>query len=426
MTVAALIAVFLFASPAMRIIQRVRQIANEFVLASVALNERTIEFLQGLRLVRTFARNDYAIANVDDVLMESVSANRRGLIWQATITPVMELLTTIGVATFLVGGYLLLGDDSKNTLPSLIAFLFVLNRLMTRMATINNVIANVNSYIPFVQRISDILRTDDKNYIESGRQRFQGLRDRMEFKNVSLRYVENEEMALNHTSFTVPSGSMVAFVGESGAGKSTIFNLLLRLYDPTSGQILVDGLDLRELDLKRWREHIGTVSQDAFIFNASIRDNIAFGKLDATQEQIIAAARAAHAHDFIIESAEGYETVIGERGHRLSGGQRQRIAIARAIVRNPEILILDEATSALDSYSERLIQAALDELRSERTVLVIAHRLSTITMADQIFVLDQGKLIEQGTHEELLALNGRYTYLWQIQSKSEQMPTEKK
>ena len=420
MTLAALVAVLFFASPAGRIIRRVREMAREFIQASVALNERTIEFLQGLRLIRSFARQDYAITNVDTVLIESVTAKRRGLIWQATITPVMELFTTIGVAIFLIGGYLLLGDESKNTLPGLIAFLFVLNRMMIRVATINNTVAKINNLLPVVQRITEILRTDDKDYLVSGHKRFKGLGKRIEFNNVSLSYVENEHQALNQVSFAVPRGSMVAFVGESGAGKSTVFNLVLRLYDPTSGQILVDGTDLREFDLKTWRERIGTVSQDAFIFNASIRDNIAFGKLDATQEQIMAAAQAAHAHDFIMELADGYQTVIGERGYRLSGGQRQRIAIARAILRNPEILILDEATSALDTHSERLIQAALDELRSQRTVLAIAHRLSTITMADQILLLDRGRLVEQGTHEELLALNARYAHLWRLQSKSEQ------
>ena len=421
MTLAAMGAMLLLGSSSGRIIRSVRRIAHQFIVATIAFNERTIEFLQGLRLVRSFAQEDYAIKMVDIVLLESVKARRRGLVWQSTITPLIELLTIIGVAVFLIGGYLLLGDESRDTLPGLIVFIFVLSRLMGRAGAINNIVAKTNDLIPAAQRTAEILRTDDKHYILSGREQFKGLRHQIEFKGVSLCYRKNENQALRQVSFAIPSGSMVAFVGESGAGKSTIFNLLLRLYDPTDGKILLDGLDLRELDLKSWREKIGTVSQDAFIFNASIRDNIAFGKLDATEEEMMAAARAAHAHDFIMELAEGYDTVIGERGYRLSGGQRQRIAIARAIVRNPEILILDEATSALDSHSERLIQAAFDKLRSNRTVLVIAHRLSTITMANQIFVLDQGQLVEQGTHQELLALNGRYARLWQLQSKSEKV-----
>jgi ABC-type multidrug transport system fused ATPase/permease subunit len=212
---------------------------------------------------------------------------------------------------------------------------------------------------------------------------------------------------------------MVALVGESGGGKSTIADLILRLFEPDTGAILVNDIPLREYLLADWRGKIGVVSQDAFLFHSSIRDNIAFGRLDATDLEIERAAKSAHAHDFIQKLEKQYDTIIGDRGHRLSGGQRQRIAIARAIVRRPEILVLDEATSDLDSNSERIIQRALDELRSNRTIIAIAHRLSTVAMADEILVMEQGRIVERGTHTKLLNSKGRYAHMWQLQTAPE-------
>lgn len=211
---------------------------------------------------------------------------------------------------------------------------------------------------------------------------------------------------------------MLALVGESGSGKSSIADLLLRLYSPTDGQILVDGVDLQQLEWSSWRDRIGVVGQETFLFNASIRDNIAFGNLNATDSEIEEASRLAHAHEFILELPRRYETVLGDEGHGLSGGQRQRLAIARAILRDPEILILDEATSDLDSHSERLIEESLQRLSGHRTVLAIAHRISTVARADRILVLSRGRVVESGSHEELLRAGGGYAALWSLQSGS--------
>jgi ABC-type multidrug transport system fused ATPase/permease subunit len=213
---------------------------------------------------------------------------------------------------------------------------------------------------------------------------------------------------------------MTAIVGESGAGKSTVLDLILRLYDPTAGAILADGIPLPEYDQKAWRNLIGMVNQDIHIFNASIHQNIAFRRPDADREEVERAARIANAHEFILELPNGYDTVVGERGMRLSGGQRQRIAIARAVLHDAPILILDEATSELDSHIERKIQESIARLSSDRTIIAVAHRLSTISMADQILVLESGRLVEQGTHSELLDLSGIYASLWRIQSQSEE------
>ena len=234
------------------------------------------------------------------------------------------------------------------------------------------------------------------------------------FNDVSFAYNENEEV-LSHVSFEVKPGEMIAFVGPSGAGKSTVASLLPRFYDATNGSITIDGQDIRKVTLDSLREQVGIVPQETVLFNGSVYDNILYGRLDATREEVEAAAKAANAHDFIMQLPNGYETMLGDRGMNISGGQRQRISIARAILKNPQILILDEATSALDTESERVVQEALDRLMVGRTSFVIAHRLSTIKNADKIMVLEKGQLIEQGNHDELMAMDGLYAHLYKIQ-----------
>ena len=240
------------------------------------------------------------------------------------------------------------------------------------------------------------------------------------FNDVSFAYNKNEEV-LSHVSFEVKPGEMIAFVGPSGAGKSTVASLLPRFYDATNGSITIDGQDIRKVTLDSLREQVGIVPQETVLFNGSVYDNILYGRLDATREEVEAAAKAANAHDFIMQLPNGYETMLGDRGMNISGGQRQRISIARAILKNPQILILDEATSALDTESERVVQEALDRLMVGRTSFVIAHRLSTIKNADKIMVLEKGQLIEQGNHDELMAMDGLYAHLYKIQYRSKEV-----
>ena len=239
--------------------------------------------------------------------------------------------------------------------------------------------------------------------------------DRIEFQDVSFRYEDGKEV-LRHISLTVPKGKTIALVGQSGSGKSTLVDLIPRYHDVTSGRILIDGKDIRDVRVKDLRSLIGNVNQEAILFNDTIFNNIAFGVEGATMEQVIAAAKIANAHEFIMEKEDGYNTNIGDRGNKLSGGQRQRISIARAILKNPPILILDEATSALDTESERIVQEALDRLMASRTTIAIAHRLSTIKNADEICVLHDGEIVERGRHEELIALNGYYKRLNDMQA----------
>jgi ATP-binding cassette subfamily B protein/subfamily B ATP-binding cassette protein MsbA len=266
-----------------------------------------------------------------------------------------------------------------------------------------------------IDRLNEILSPAGKQFRRQAGVHFRKMEVGIQLEQVSLRYDPKLPLALSEISFSIPKGQVVALVGTSGAGKSSIADLLVGLYQPTSGRIMVDGLELNALELSSWQQKLGVVSQDTFLFNASLADNIAFGTPGADRSAVEAAAASAQALEFIRGLPDGFDTVVGERGYRLSGGQRQRISLARAIVRDPEFLILDEATSALDSQSEKLVQEAIERFEHNHTVLVIAHRLSTIVGADQILVLEAGRIIERGNHPDLLANRGAYSRLWNQQ-----------
>jgi ATP-binding cassette subfamily B protein/subfamily B ATP-binding cassette protein MsbA len=267
-----------------------------------------------------------------------------------------------------------------------------------------------------IVRLNEILNDRDKEFLPQDGLECKNWEKEIQFKHVSLQYPNTSRPALCDISFVIPKSATVAFVGLSGAGKSSILDLILGLREPLEGEIVVDGQPLSSFSQESWRRRIGVVSQDTFIFNETIEENIRFGDLESSHEKLVAVATSAGASEFIEYLPDGYQTVVGERGHKLSGGERQRIALARALLRNPEILILDEATSSLDSFSEQLIQKSLDLMQNNKTMIIVAHRLSTIVDADQIYVIEQGKIIEAGRHEELLFFHGRYAQLWDFQS----------
>jgi ATP-binding cassette subfamily B protein/subfamily B ATP-binding cassette protein MsbA len=400
----------------------VHRCAAQSTDAMVSVSQQTAEHLQGMRLLHTFAKQEDAIQKIGRLARGGMRGQWRATVWAESVPFILESVTVIGVALALLGGSLLLGSGGTvlgsggTVLVSLLTFLLALYRMSPRLAAVHSSLAHLASDTPHLARLVEIFNAP-ADPIPVGGRVFRGLCDAIVFHNVTLRYRPEEPPALSEISFTVPRGSFIALVGPSGAGKSSVVDLLVRLFEPTSGTIVVDGVELRLLDLILWRRHLSVVSQDCFLFHASICDNIRFGRSDATMDEVVGAARAAYAHEFILRLAEGYDTVIGDRGYRLSGGQRQRIALARALIAQPDLLILDEATSALDSESERLIRQTLDEQRGTRTVLAIAHRLFTMAHADQIVVLDEGRLVERGTHAELLARDGIYAGLWRLQSK---------
>ena len=416
MTLAALAMFWLVSRGLQRLIGAVRRLAHKTAEMATVFSRQTTEFLQALRLLHTFARQEDAVRVADDMARDWMKGRGRVAVMSAAIPMTMDIASVLGVVVFLVGGYVLLGPKGGASLVHLLAFLLALHRMSPRVSAVHASLAHLAVFAPHLAHIMSALREPDEAAPSRPGRAAAGVIGAIAFRGVTLQYQSDESPAVSELSFTVPRGSLTALVGVSGAGKSSVVDLVLQLYLPTAGHILVDGVDVQTLDLRSWRERLGVVSQEPFLFHASIRDNIAFGKPDATMDEIIAAARAAHAHEFITRLSGGYETVVGDRGYGLSGGQRQRIALARALVRRPEILILDEATSALDSESERLIQQTMEEQRGSRTVIAIAHRLSTVAHADQILVLEDGRLVEQGIHEELLARGEIYARLWQLQS----------
>jgi subfamily B ATP-binding cassette protein MsbA len=328
--------------------------------------------------------------------------------------PLSELLGTIVIIIVVwFGGTLILSKNSELSGPEFIAYIAIFYQIINPAKAFTQALYSIQKGLASMDRIDKILLANVTIPEAENPKTISTLNDSIEYRNVTFAY--DEKVVLNNVSLKIEKGKTIALVGQSGSGKTTFVDLLPRFYDVIGGQILIDGIDLRELKLHDLRDLMGNVNQEAILFNDTIYNNIAFGVENTTMAEVIAAAKVANAHDFIIETEHGYDTIIGDRGSKLSGGQRQRLSIARAILKNPPVLILDEATSALDTESERLVQDALENLMKNRTSIVIAHRLSTVRNADLICVFHEGEIIERGTHDELIKLNGRYKHLHSLQ-----------
>ena len=387
---------------------RVRESSFAVSTAAGALTTISLEFINGIRTVQASATQDYERKRFYQSSQAMLETSMKAATHTALVRPVAEgLATTVLISMIIVAITIFVANGTLQT-ASLLTFLFILFRLVPAVHELNGNRAQLSGYGGTIANITDVLRNDNKPYLQDGTHQFAGLKTAIEFVAVDFGY-EPTCRVLKDITLTIPRGKMTALIGASGAGKTTLVDLIPRFYDPTRGHILMDGRDLNSFSIKSLRQKMAIVSQDTFIFNASVRYNIAYGLGTVSDDQVWSAARQANALDFILEMPHQFETMLGDRGVRLSGGQRQRLAIARALLRNPEILILDEATSALDSVSERLIQQSLEDISEGRTVIAIAHRLSTIIRADKVVVLEQGQIVEQGTYQELLNLRGK---LW--------------
>lgn len=372
------------------------------------------EVISAVRVVKSFAREDFEMKRFLDQNGENFRAAMGATKLTSLLSPLIEFAAAIGITIILwYGGYSVIHGEL--TSGSLIAFLIYAINLSNPVKRLSQVYGSIQKSLAAADRLFDILDTQSDVVEKKDAKELQVVEGNVTFNHVDFSY-SPEKKALIDFDLAVKAGQMIAIVGPSGAGKTTLANLLPRFYDVTGGAILIDGQDIRDVTIKSLRQHIGHVPQDTVLFNTTIRDNILYGRLDASEEDIYAAAEAANVLEFVKDMPAGLDTIVGERGASLSGGQRQRVAIARAILKNPSILILDEATSALDTESEKLVQEALDRLMKGRTAFVIAHRLSTVQNADKIIVLEQGRMVEQGTHEELLAIeNGLYHHLYSVQ-----------
>lgn len=398
--------------------KRIRKSGNRIQEAAADITSVLQEVASSPRVIKSFVREGYEVERFDKENMNNFRANMKYAQLSSTLTPTIEFVAAVGVSIILWYG----GNSVINgsiTAGSLVAFLTYAVNISNPIKRLSRVIGNIQKALAAAQRVFDVLDLPEDIKNAPDAKALPPVKGDVRFKDVCFAYNESEEV-LSHVSFEVKPGEMVAFVGPSGAGKSTVASLLPRFYDATNGSITIDGQDIRKVTLDSLREQVGIVPQETVLFNGSVYDNILYGRLDATREEVEAAAKAANAHDFIMQLPNGYETMLGDRGMNISGGQRQRISIARAILKNPQILILDEATSALDTESERVVQEALDRLMVGRTSFVIAHRLSTIKNADKIMVLEKGKLIEQGNHDELMAMDGLYAHLYKIQYRSKE------
>ncbi|MCQ2171253.1 MAG: ABC transporter ATP-binding protein/permease [Bacteroidales bacterium] len=375
------------------------------------------ETLGGLRIIKAFRAEKKMSGRFEKTTENMRRKNTQVGVRQASAHPVSELLGTIMIAVVLwFGGRLILGDSAVLDAPAFIAYLAILYSVIQPIKDLSKAAYGIPKGLASMERIDVILNAENNVRESENPQRLDGFNDRISFEHVSFRYGDGSRDVVKDITIDIPKGRTIAIVGASGAGKSTLVDLIPRFYDPTAGRITIDGVDIKDARVHDLRALMGNVNQDPILFNDTLFNNIAFGVENATREEVIAAARIANAHDFIMEKEEGYDTSIGDRGVKLSGGQRQRISIARAILKNPPILILDEATASLDTESERIVQDALDHLMSSRTTIAIAHRLSTIKNADEILVMNEGEIVERGRHDELIEKNGYYKKLYDMQA----------
>ena len=374
-----------------------------------------LEILTGIRLIKSVSNEEAEYQRIERVIEERERVDQQSQANYDAIGPINEVTGTLAILAivFLGKAFFLQQIEALSTV--LLIYLYVLFRLLPIVSLLNSQRSGFANTAPGTEIVADFLRRDNKPFMANGQSLYTNIEEGIRVEGVSFAYPGHDDLVIREVNLWVPKGTTLALVGASGAGKSTMADLLPRFYDPIEGRIAIDGKDLREYDIRSLRQAMGIVSQDTFLFNTSVRNNIAYGMENVSFDEVVEAAKRANAYEFIVDLPQGFDTEIGDRGVLLSGGQRQRLAIARALLRDPDILILDEATSALDTVSERLVQQAIDELCRDRTTVVIAHRLSTVHKANQIAVMEKGEVVEIGTHHELIKKGGHYTRLYAMQ-----------
>ncbi len=374
-----------------------------------------LEILTGIRLIKAVSNEETEYQRLAQLIDERERSDYQSQANFAAIGPINEVAGILAILAIVFLGRAFFSEQIQSLTTVLLIYLVVLFRLLPIVSQLNGQRSGFANAAPSTEIVAKFLQRNDKPFMVNGRNLYTSIEQGIRISGVSFAYPSHQDLVLRGVDLWVPKGTTLALVGASGAGKSTLVDLLPRFYDPLEGCITIDGKDLREYDIRSLRQAMGIVSQDTFLFNTSVRNNIAYGREDVSLDEVVEAAKRANAYEFIVQLPQGFDTEIGDRGVLLSGGQRQRMAIARALLRNPDILILDEATSALDTLSERLVQQAIDELCRDRTTIVIAHRLSTVQKANQIAVMDKGQVVEIGTHEELLKQGGYYSRLYSMQ-----------
>jgi ATP-binding cassette, subfamily B, bacterial MsbA len=388
---------------------KVREESFSLSSANSKFTSTAIEFINGIRTIQAFGTQQFERDRYYKASEEVVSSYTKVTLIGSLLKPITEGVGTTFLVGMIIFAFTVFVANGTLQVASLLGFFFILFRIVPIVQDVNGVRGTISMLQGSVDKVKSLLTTEDKVYFDNGTLEFKSLKRSIDLISVDFGY-DAKNLVLHNITLSIERGKTTALVGGSGAGKTTLADIVARFYDPTEGNVLIDGIDLRQYEINTLRHKMAIVSQDTFIFNTSIWNNISYGTSEVREDEVREAARLANALEFILEMPEGFETQLGDRGVRLSGGQRQRIAIARALLRNPEILILDEATSALDSLSERLIQESLEKLSVGRTVIAIAHRLSTIAKADKVVVLEQGRLVEQGSYQELLNQRGK---LWE-------------
>ncbi len=392
------------------ILPRSRRAGEDVNLFYIDYSQFVMDTVYGLLLIRMFARESARLESFDSYLGRQFKLSMRAQRWTSLAEPIYTVAVMVSVAAMMFVGSQIIAEDAHR-IPTLIAFILILSRLIGPVGGLNEATSYIAQQSNSVSILCDFIDDPPGRAIREGTKHCPPITGRIEFRNVGFRYRDDRPPVLQGVSFSVAKGCQVALVGPSGGGKTTIIRMLARLIDPIEGSISVDGVDLRDYTAESWRRQIGIVPQDTYLFNDTIAANLRFAKPTATDEELVAAAKAAHAHGFIMDQEKGYQTIVGDRGALFSGGQQQRLSIARALLAQPHILVLDEATSNLDSESEAEIKKAIAELAGRRTVIIIAHHLSTIRNVDQIVVIANGRVAEEGRYDELVARAGLFSRL---------------